>query len=366
MATSPSVDILTCPRCGERDTQSVKIAKALGTSRTRALSRTTSFGGVVLGAARSGSAFGAVAESASASITTSGLADILEPPGPPEYSTVRRRVVERLKALRSSGRWQANPECFRRRFGLVLVNRERVQQIALSEHKRLGRLYELLLRNWGRAMVCRRCGEIYDPYLLDEIFEEGRRRFQAGDLKTGSPEIDGLLDDFEERARNFEARAARGEDVSDVSGFGERLSAALGGAKELVRSVNTGRLSPVALTRMNLILNRALAARMNGLGKEYEQHCALVARWVEQSTLAASQRAPLLLKIDRATAIVRAAVQDTHEALERRGMIKSAPTDLSAFERTGQILEEVVMVGPVAAVFQPLFSRRGHLGATRH
>ncbi len=366
MATSPSVDILTCPRCGERDTQSVKIAKAMGTSRTRALSRTTSFGGVVLGAARSGSVFGSVAETATAGITTSGFADMLEPPGPPQYWLVRRRVIERMKALRSTGQWRAISDYFTQRFGLVLVNRERVQQLALSEHKRLGRLYELLLRNWPRAMVCLRCGEIYDPYLFDEIREEGRRLYEAGDLKTGSAEVDSLLNDFDERARNFEARAARGEDVSDVSGFGERLKAALGGAKELARSVNTGRLSPVALTRMNLILNRALAAMMTGLGHEYEQRSALVARCLEQATLAAAQRAPLFLKIDTAGAIVRAAVQETHDALALRGMIESVPTDLSAFERAGRILEEVVMVKPVAVVFQPLVSRREVRGATRH
>lgn len=366
MAPSPSVDILTCPRCGERDSQSVKIAKAMGTSRTRSMSRTTSFGGIVPGAARSGSAFGAVAESASASITTSGFADMLEPPGPPAYSLVRRRVVERLRGLRRTGQWRAYPDLFRQRFGLVLVNGERVQQIALSEHERLRRLCQLLIRNWGRAMVCRRCGEIYDPYLIDEILEEGRRLFQGGELKTGSSEIDGVLNDFEERARNVEARAARGEDVSDASGFGEGLSTALGGAKELVRSITTGRLSPVALTRMYVILNRALAARMDSLGHEYEQHCALVGRCVEQSTLAASQRAPLLLKIDKAAAIVRAAVEETRDAFERCGMIESVPPDLSAFERAGRILEEVIMVGPVAVVFQPLFSRRGHLGATRH
>jgi hypothetical protein len=291
---------------------------------------------------------------------------MLEPPGPPQYWLVRRRVIERMKALRSTGQWRAISDYFTQRFGLVLVNRERVQQLALSEHKRLGRLYELLLRNWPRAMVCLRCGEIYDPYLFDEIREEGRRLYEAGDLKTGSAEVDSLLNDFDERARNFEARAARGEDVSDVSGFGERLKAALGGAKELARSVNTGRLSPVALTRMNLILNRALAAMMTGLGHEYEQRSALVARCLEQATLAAAQRAPLFLKIDTAGAIVRAAVQETHDALALRGMIESVPTDLSAFERAGRILEEVVMVKPVAVVFQPLVSRREVRGATRH
>jgi hypothetical protein len=105
---------------------------------------------------------------------------------------------------------------------------------------------------------------------------------------------------------------------------------------------------------------------MNGLDHEYEQHCALVARCVEQSTLAAPQRAPLLLKVDKAAAIVRAAVQETHDALERRGMKESVPTDLSAFERAGQLLEDVVMVGPVAVVFQPLYSQQEMRGVTRH
>lgn len=366
MATSPSVDILTCPRCGERDTQSVKIAKAMGTSRTRARSRTTSFGSVVLGAARSGSVFGSVAETATVGVTTSGFADMLEPPGPPQYALVHRRVIARLKALRSAGQWQVSAECFTRRFGMVLLNREVVQQLAASEQERLTRLYETMLRNWPRAMVCLRCGEIYDPYFFEELLEEGRRLHEAGERGTGSAHIDNLLNDFDERARNLEARAARGEDVSDVMGFGERLTTALGGAKELSSAVKTGRLSPVALVRVNLITNRALTAMMNALGHRHDQRNSLVARCVEQASLTRDQRAPLLLRIDAANAVAQGAVHDTRDALESRGMIESVPADLTAFERADRILEEVVMAGPVAAVFQPLFSRREVRGATRH
>ena len=366
MAPSRAVDILLCPRCGCRDTQSVKVAKALGTSRTRMLSRTTVFGGAMFGPRRSGSVFGSNAETATVGVTTSGFADMLEPPGPPQFALVRRRVIARLKALRGAGQWQVSADCFTQRFGLIFVNRDRVEQLAASEHERLTRLHEMMLRNWPRAMVCLRCGEIYDPYFLEELVEEGRRLFEAGERRTGSAHIDAIFNDFDERARNLEARAARGEDVSDVTGFAERLTTALGGANELARAVNTGRLSPVAVVRVNLITNRALAAMVNALAHRHEEWSSLVTRCVEQASLASSQRAPLLLKIDASNAAAYGAAQDTRDALETRGQIEQVPADLSAFERANRLLEEVVMVGPVAAVFQPLVSHRKGRDAIRH
>ena len=364
MPSAPSSDILRCPRCGGRDTRSARMAKALGTSVTRTVSRSISqAAGLIFGGRVGGGGWTSSDESASISETQSGLAEMLALPPPPSEADVRRSIVRRLRQLRGTGDWRSEIECFRRFHGLVFIDQAAVDARAAAEYQRRLRLHELFRKNWSRIMVCLRCGEIYDPYLHDEILAEGRRLYESGERATGSPAIDATLTRYEEQVEDAEGRAERGELVAGLEDLPKRLQVEFGG-QELHRAVRDGRLSPVAVTRMLRIACRAAHSQMHGMATRYRDWIGTVTSAVERSGLSASAQAPLLIKVDTAAATVEGAVSRVRDAIDGSALSGDVPMDTDAFSRAGRLLEEVVMVGQVAAAYRSITgadSQRHHV-----
>ena len=132
---SRSVDILTCTRCGSRQTQSAAVSHAAGTSWTRQLTRSVVLGGS-LWRGGGGGTWSSTEETASVSEMRSGIADMVELPAPPARQDVRRDVIKRLRALRASNEWQRDPSCFRQRFGFVLIDHTKASARAHAEFQR--------------------------------------------------------------------------------------------------------------------------------------------------------------------------------------------------------------------------------------
>lgn len=361
MASRP-VDILTCTRCGSRRTQSARVARAEGTSVTRQLTRSVSLGGGLWRGGRvGGGAWSSTEESASVSETRSGVADLVELSDAPTLHDVRRDVLKRLRALRASNQWQRDPACFRKRYGLILIDRARAYARADAELRRRLRVHELLRTHWNRLMLCRQCGNIYDPYLYDELVNEGRRLYETGERRTGSTHLDETLADYGERVRNVEARLLRGDEPGEAIAVLQQLSAAVQ-VSELGPAVRGGVVSPVVHACLFHLANRLLVASFEGYARRYRESSAVVQRAVEAAFLDEASRAPLLLKLDAAEAVVGQALHRARRDFETVGLTQQIDVDLSAFDRASKIIDEVILVGPVAVKYRALASakRVGH------
>jgi hypothetical protein len=279
---------------------------------------------------------------------------MVELPDPPTLRDVRKDVKQRLRALRTAGAWDAEPKCFQRRFGLVVIDRTAANQLADAEYQRRLRVYELIRTNWNRLMLCLRCGHIYDPYIHDELIAEGRRLYEAGERRTGSRHYDELLNDFAERVSNLERRAARGEEP-EVGPVGQSLKATFG--PEFGRALLDGQVSPVAQTRLIVIANRAQLVLFDWGAKQYRTWSATVACAVAEADLDDNARGPLLLRIEAANAEVAYAVEKAHEAMRSIGLIQQIDIDPNAFDRPSRLLEQVILVGPVAAIYRQSIAR---------
>lgn len=365
--TSRTVDIVTCTRCGSRRTQSAAIAQAAGTSWTRQLTRSVALGGGFWRGGRvgGGSAWSSTEETASISETRSGIADMVELPPPPTRQDVRRDVIKRLRGLRASNQCERDPSCFRQRFGIVLIDRTKAYARADAELQRRLRVHELLRRNWRRLMLCLQCGNIYDPYLYDELIAEGRRLYEAGERRTGSQDLDETLADYEERVQNVEARLLRGEDPSDATVVMKRLSAAIP-LGELGPAVRGGLVSPVVHARVFHLANRLLVAMFEGYARRYRESAAVVVSAVEAAFMDEASRAPLLLKLDTADSMVEQALAKARRDFEAVNLTEQIDIDLSAFDRASKIIDEVILVGPVAVKYRALASTRRIGHETRH
>lgn len=359
-----TVDILTCTRCGSRQTQSAHIAHAAGTSWTHRLTRSIARGG---GLWRSGgvTAWSSTEVTESVSETRSGLADLLELPAPPTQHEVRRDMIKRLRASRASREWQLDPTCFRQLYGVVLIDRAKAYARADAEFQRRLRVHELLRANWRRAMLCLQCGNIYDPYLYDELVSEGRRLYEAGDRRTGSRHLDETLADYEERVQNVEARLLRGDEPGDATAVMQRLASAIP-LGELGRAVRGGEVSPVVHARVFNLANRLLVAMFEGYARRYRESAAVVARAVEAAFMDEASRAPLLLKLDAADSMVEHALSKARREFEAISLTEQIDVDLSAFDRASAIIDEVVLVGPVAVQYRALARPERAEHETRH
>ena len=270
-------------------------------------------------------------------------------------------MIRRLRALRTSNEWQREPACFRQRFGLVIIDRTTAYARADAEFQRRLRVHELLRTNWARLMVCHQCGNIYDPYLYDELVNEGRRLYEADERRTGSQHLDETIADYEERVRNVEARLRRGEEPGDATALMQRLSVAVPLA-ELGPAVRGGVVSPVVHARVFILANRLLVASLEGYARRYRESSAVVLRAVEAAFVDEASQAPLLLKLDAADAVVEQALQKARQDFETVGLTEQIDVDLAAFDRASKIVDAVILVGPVAAKYRALTSakRVGH------
>lgn len=360
---SRSMDILTCTRCGSRQTQSARIARAAGISWTRQLTRSVSLTGGLWRGGRvgGGGAWSSTEETASVSETRGGVADIVELPDPPTLRGVRRDVIKRLRALRASNEWRSARACFRSWYGLVFIDRVRAYAHADAEFERRLRLHELLRQNWSRLMLCLQCGSIYDPYLYDELVAEGRRLYEAGERCTGSQHLDETLTDYEDRVRDIESRLLRGDDPGDATTLMHRLSAAVP-LRDLGPAVRGGQVSPVVHARVFQVANRLLIAVIEGYARRYRESISVVLRAVETAFLDEGSRAPLLLKLDAAEAVVEQALYKVRRDFEAVGLTEQIDADLSAFDHASKIIDDVILVGPVAVKYRALTSARrvGH------
>lgn len=282
-------------------------------------------------------------------------------PAPPTRHDVRRDVIKRLRTLRASNQWQREPACFRQRYGLVLIDRRTAYASADAEFQRRLRVYELLRTNWRRLMICLQCGEIYDPYLYDELVAEGRRLYEAGQRGTGSQHLDETLADYEERAQNVEARLLRGEDPGDATILMQRMSAAVP-LGDLGPAVRGGQVSPIVHARVFQLANRLLVALLEGYARRYRTSSTVVLRAVETAALRDEGSRALLLKLDAADAVVEQALYRVRRDFELVGLTEQIDIDLSAFDRASKIIDEVILVGPVAVKYRALTSARrvGH------
>lgn len=352
---SRSIDIPTCTRCGSRHTQSAAVAHAAGTSRTRQLTRSVARGASFWRHARVGGAgvWASSEETASVSETRSGIAEMVTLPPPPTLHDVRRDVITRLRALRSSSQWQTDPACFRERYGLVLIDRTKAYARADAEFQRRLRVHELLRSNWRRLMLCFRCGHIYDPYLHDELVAEGRRLYEEGERRTGSQHLDETLADYAERVQNLEARLLRGEDPDDAVPLLKRLSAAVP-LRDLGPAVHHGQVSPVVHACVFRLANTLLVAMVEGYARRYRESSAVVGRAVETALLDEESRAPLLLKLDAADAGIEQALIKARRDFETVGLTQQIDADLCPFDRASRIIDDVILVGAVAVQYRAL------------
>ena len=352
---SQSVDILACTDCGSRRTQSVSVVHAAGRSWTRQLTRSFAHGGSIWrsGGVAGGGAWASTEETASVSETRSGIADLVALPARPTRHGVRRDVISRLRALRAANEWKRDPACFRRQYGLVLINRAAAYALADAEYQRRLRVHELIRTNWRRLMLCLQCGNIYDPYLYDELVAEGRRLYEAGEHGTGSRHLDEVLADYEERVGNVESRLRTGGDPADATVLAQRLSTTIPLA-ELGPGVRGGQISPVINTRVFRLVNRLLLVSLEGYASRYRNLSAVVVRAVEAAYLDEASRAPLLVKLDAADAVVEQAVRKARRDFDTIGLSGQIDLDLSAFDRASKIVDEVILVGPVAAQYRAL------------
>ncbi|MBY0275761.1 hypothetical protein K2Z84_10480 [Candidatus Binatia bacterium] len=300
-----------------------------------------------------GGTWSSTEETASVSETRSGIADMVELPAPPARQDVRRDVIKRLRALRASNEWQRDPSCFRQRFGFVLIDHTKASARADAEFQRRLRVYELLRTNWRRLMLCLQCGNIYDPYLYDELVAEGRRLYEAGERRTGSQHLDETLADYEERVQNVEARLIRGDDPGDATAVMQRLSAAIP-LGELGPAIRGGVVSPVVHARVFNLANRLLVAMFEGYARRYRESAAVVVSAVEAALMDEVSRAPLLLKLDAADSMVEQALCKARRDFDALNLIEQVDIDLSAFDRASRIIDELILVGPVAVKYRAL------------
>lgn len=363
---SRSVDILTCTRCGSRRTQSAAVARAAGTSWTRQLTRSVTLGGSLWRGERvAGGGWFSTEETRSVSETRSGIAEMVALPAPPTRHDVRRDVIKRLRSLRASNQWKRDRSCFRQWYCLVFIDRMAAYDRADAEYQRRLRVHELLRANWQRLMLCLRCGNIYDPHLYDELVAEGRRRYEAGDRRTGSQHLDELLADYDERVRNVEARLLRGDDPGYAATLVQQLKAALP-VDALGAAVRAGEVSPVVHVRIFHLLNRLLLGMLEGYALRYREASAIVLRAVEAAALDETSRAPLLLKLDAANAVAERPLYKARREFETIGLSEQVDFDLSAFDRASKIISEVLLVGPVAVKYRALAGARSTGHETRH
>ena len=365
--TSRTVDIVTCTRCGSRRTQSAAVAQAAGTSWTRQLTRSVAVGSSLWRSGRvdGGGAWSSTEETASISETRSGIADMVELPAPPTRQDVRRDVIKRLRALRASSQCQRDPSCFRKRFGIVLIDRTKAYARADAEFQRRLRVHELLRTNWRRLMLCLQCGNIYAPHLYDELVTEGRRLYEAGERRTGSQHLDETLADYQERVQNVEARLLRGEDPGDATDVMQQLSAAIP-LGELGPAVRGGEVSPVVHARVFNLANRLLVAMLEGYGRSYRESAAVVVSAVEAAFMDEPSRAPLLLKLDAADSMVEQALSKARRDFAAVNLTEQIDIDLSAFDRASKIIDEVIFIGPVAVKYRALTSAKRTGNETHH
>lgn len=348
-----------CPRCGSNQTQSAKVIQAEGTSSFRSMTRSSSSGGSIFRLGRTGGGvWGSSEESVTIGETRSGMADMVALPDPPKKNLIRKRIVERLRRARSPGK--ANSQFFKRRFGLLVVDQERIAPLVEAEYKRLVRVHALIEENHSRLLVCHKCGEIFDPEILGELVAEGRRLYELGERATDSADLDGTLDRYEKIVTGMEENAKRGAAPGAASGVAS-LASDVGGA-DLGRAVRDGEVSPVAITRALLVLNRAQASMFEALVRVAQVDSKLTRAAVERADLVDGARASLLLKLDSIDNQRDVALRQAGEAVSTRGMVETLDLDMSPIDTANSQIGSITSQGPVALVVRPMLRKYRNTG----
>lgn len=317
-------DILICPACGSRATRSVRIVRATE--------------------------------------PCSLLADVLTPPTPPSLADTRRKVMRRLRAQRRTGDID-DDSCFTRRFGLLVVARDRVRHLADAEYQRRLRVYEFEKANWPRNMVCMHCGHVYDPYIDEQLLEEGHKLFLDGRRRTGFRNVDILLTDFDERVTNIERRAQEAE--MPPSDFALRLGAALPGDK-IGRAVRKGELSPVVLVRLHLIANRVTVASVEAGVRRVLATAAALRATAARARMTPDQQAKASSLLHRAACHADSSLAELRDAMVRVGAVELLHPDDEVFVVAGKLLQDVVDIPPVRTAYQDLIGGNAPLDVSIH
>lgn len=353
-------DILICPLCGSRSTRSVRLVWASETWSTRVV-----IGGSEFAEPQSdGLPFRSrhLAQSALLAETCSLLADVLTPPTPPSLTDTRRNVMRRLRAQRRNGDID-DDSCFTRRFGLLVVARNRMRQLADAEYQRRLRVYELAQANWPRNMVCMQCGHVYDPYIDDQLLEEGHKLFLDGRRRTGSRSVDILLTDFEERVTNIERRAQEAE--MPRSDFALRLGAALPGDK-IGRAVRMGELSPVVLVRLHLIANRVTVASVEAGVRRVLATVAALRAAAARARMTPHQQEEASSLLHRAASHADSSLAELRDVMARVGAVQLLHPDGEVFVVAGTMLQDVIRILPAGAAYQDLIGAHTPLTVSIH